>query len=243
MRNLPPFHSYPILSKETLVPPNHSPSRTILAVVRLTFGYPHESLIIDSAKESVKILRPGPYKPRSYTPTSAPLAAFALTVKIYPGGSSEWLAARPVGSYITVFGPLPLAIKRRVYAPAERAVVIALGIGITLGIAAAKKELTAGRPVVLVRCVRFLEERVFDAEIDRLTQQFGNMFRVSEFVTGEEVEGADTGRVDEPVLREFAAGEGEVRFLVVGTKGMMREVWRMLRNIGFPYETHALVRK
>lgn len=246
MRNLPPFSYYPILKKETLVAPNTSPDRKTFEVVRLTFAYLSGGLDLDSSTHNIKVIRPGFYKPRSYTPTKATSpGTFDLTIKVYPGGSSEWLAGLPVGTPVGFIGPLPLAIKRPAYAPAERAVVVSLGIGITLGIAAVRKELAAGREVVLIQAVRFQEEALFRDEIEALQRKYGDKLQIKPIASGEQIEGWSHGRVDGKFLNECVGDlpKEDVRFMVVGTKSMIRQVWGMLGTLGYSYRKHALVRK
>lgn len=245
---LPPFSTFPLISKETLVEADET--RTILPVRRFTFAYPStEALGFNPTLQHLKIIRPGPYKPRSYTPTSPQhhTGSFDLTVKIYPNGTSEWLDTIPVGRRVAMIGPLPLPIKRRIYSAGRHVVVIALGIGITLGLAAARFELRRreGASVALVYSVRYREEAIFEDEIDALSEEFGRAFLVRRLTTKEVAEGWRSGRVDEACISECIEGCAmeDTRFLVVGTKPMMKDVWRMLNTMQFDRKRHSLARK
>lgn len=245
IRPLPPFASYPLISKKTLVAP--SAENGVLAVRTFTFAYPSDMSLSFEPAHHLKLVRPGPYKPRSYTPTSDAdrKGSFDLTLKIYPRGNSEWLDNLSIGHRVTMIGPLPLPFKAKVLKPGPFVVVIALGIGITLGYIAAKSELDRNVSVTLVYAVRRKEEAIFGSELDELKQKHPDKFEIKMVASREHVEGWQHGRLTEKLIHQFIpeTSKDDVRFLVVGTKQMMKSIWSMLRGMGYNQVQHALFRK
>lgn len=250
LRALPPFHSYPLLRKETLV--EGVESENVLPVRRFTFAYvPETEFGLRPAMQHLKVMPPGLKKARSYTPTSDATSegSFHLTIKIYPGGKcSEWLDQVGIGTRVMMIGPLPLPIKKKISdEPGEDAliVVIALGVGITHGIAVVREELTKKRMrVLLVYSVRQKKEVLFEEEIQELKEQHKE-FDTKFLATAEEVPRWHYGRITPDLLKEYVGMQPkeQVRFDVTGTKGMIKQVWGMLSEIGFQYNTHALIKK
>ncbi|PXF45914.1 NADH-cytochrome b5 reductase 2 [Gracilariopsis chorda] len=245
IRPLPPFGSYPLIAKKTLVP--HSAENGVLPVRTFTFAYPSDVSLSFEPAHHLKLVRPGPYKPRSYTPTSDAYreGSFDLTIKIYPGGNSEWLDNVSIGDRVTMIGPLPLPFKAKVYKPGPFVVVVALGIGITLGYIGAKRELDRNGFVTLVYSIRRKEEAIFGDELDELKQKYPDRFEIKMIASREHVEGWQHGRLTEDLMHQFIpdAPKDDIRFLVVGTKQMMKSIWSILRGMGYNQAEHALIRK
>ncbi|KAI0557955.1 Oxidoreductase NAD-binding [Gracilaria domingensis] len=212
-----------------------------------TFSYPSDMSLSFKHTEHVKLVRPGPFKPRSYTPTSesSRTGSFDLVLKIYPGGTSEWLDGCAIGSRIVIFGPLPLPIKPIVYNPGRFVVVIALGIGLTKGFVCAREELRRNRFVTLMYSVRYKEEAIFLSEIAELQQSYPRHFTVKMIASREKVDGWTHGRPDETYLSNNLPEQpkDDTRILVVGTKDMIKSVWKTLGKVGYTQTSHALSRK
>lgn len=244
-----PWCSFPLLSKQTLISPDQS--REILPVRHFRFGYPPgQALNFNFTTEVLKVVRPDTGRHKSYSPTSESHTEgyFDLVVKIYPGdGHSQWLDKQPIGTRVTMFGPLPPKQKAKIYSPGSKVVVVALGIGITEAFTTCREELRKNddRDVSLVHAVRYQDEVVLGNEVQQLEKEFGNRFEVVRVASREHVEGWKHGRVNGKMITEIV-GEAErknVKLLVVGTKKMMKAVWEEWEKWGFEYEKFALVRK
>lgn len=225
-------------------------NRGILAVRRFRFGYlADEALGMNLTSQHVKLVRPGPYKPRSYSPTSEQdrKGSFDLTMKIYPNGNSEWMDGVAIGTEVGVIGPLPLPVKKKIYNPGKHVISIAFGVGITNVLATARNELARAEceRFTLMYAVRYGAEAIFAEEIEELKKKYGDMFDVRYFASRELVEGWGHGRVDEKALTECVEGweRQSCRFLVVGTKKMMKEMWGVLGGMGFTQKENNLSRK
>lgn len=249
---LPPFPTFPLINKETLVPADGE----VLAVRRFTFGLPSGQALGFNLGlgDHLKVVVPGITKPRSYSPTSDPKreGSFDLTLKIYKNGRcSEWLDSLELGTFVRMFGKMPIGTKMQIYNPGPHVIVIALGIGITEGLPVMNAELRrdggTASSVTLIYAVRYKREVIFTQEIQEEAAEFGGRVRVVHAVSQEAVQGDGwhSGRVDADLVKKCVGGAavGDVRFLVVGTKGMKREVWGLLKELGFPHASHALLRK
>lgn len=246
MRMLPPFSSYPLIGRKVLVEESTNPSRPYASIIKFTFAYPiDQCLPVSPTTQYVKLIRPGLHKPRSYTPTSGERKGeFDLVVKIYRGGgTSEWLSKQPLGETISFIGPLPPSFKRA-YNPGKHVVILALGIGITLGYGAAREELEREntQTVTLLYGVRYKEERVFTHEIGCLESKYGDKFRVRYVASKDHVDGWIHGRINQDVISQCIQGmdKDETRFLVVGTKSMYKSMWETLGRMGYKKRMHNL---
>ena len=243
-----PLRSFPLIGKETLV----EADKDVLPVRRFTFGYPSgRCLGFNLGRgECLKIVVPGITKPRSYSPTSDPSreGSFDLTIKIYKGGRcSEWLDSLSLGQPVRMIGPLPLKPALPLYNPGTHVVIIALGVGITEGfpVLAAELERDSNVKVTLVHALRYERECIFVDEIQNHVDKYGDRFEMKRVFSREKVESCHKGHVDATFLHKCAIDEGghKTRFLVVGTKEMIRSVWASLKAAGYSHRKHALLRK
>lgn len=119
-------------------------------------------------------------------------------------------------------------------------------MGITHGFATARDELQQGKATVhLIHAVRYREEVVLKPEMDALLGRYEDRFRVTRIASRDTVDGWKRGRVDQNVVRESVVDleDDRIRFLVVGTKTMIKQTWSMLAEMGYSHKQHALVRK
>lgn len=242
---LPPFASYPLIQKKTLVMP--VPEKDVYAIRTFTFAYPHHISLSFSPRQYLKLVRPGPFKPRSYTPTShhSRKGSFDLTIKIYPGGTSEWIDQCSIGKQIIMIGPLPLPVKPIIYNPSPKIIIIALGVGITKGYITTLSELSNQRNVTLIYALRYKEEAIFLDKFTHLKAKHPTSFNLKMVASRESVSGWQHGRVNDQLLNECVAGVSshDVRFLVVGTKPMIKSLWNVLNALGYNHKENALTRK
>ena len=116
--------------------------------------------------------------------------------------------------------------------------VIAFGVGITEAYPIAKLELE--RPgegtVKLLWGARTFGDMFWHAEIEKLSEEYPDRFLVTRVLSREDKSGCLKGRIDSAVLSAtFGAWTSlpGARFLLVGTKPMMREAADKLTSIGF----------
>ena len=231
-----------LLRKETLV--EARPETGQLPVRTLTFAAPAalaEGFRIDLG-HVVKVVIPD-FKPKSYSMSAARPGEFDLTVKMYPGGRcSGYLDSVAVGESISVFRRG--AKERR---PGARVGLVAFGVGITeaLPIARAEAERPDAREVHLLWGARTFGDMFWHEEVAALERAHPGRFRVTRFLSREDREGCRRGRIDAGALADVFGGwrgeAGAARFLVVGTKAMMREAERNLEAAGFPWPASALL--
>lgn len=250
-----PWASFPLIAKITLI--DGDEKRGILPVRRFTFEYPPtQSLSFMFTTEVLKVVRSDTGRHKSYSPTSEAdqLGSFDLTVKIYPdGGHSEWLDSQPIGTRVTMFGPIPPPTFAKVYKPGRRIIAIALGIGITEVYTTCREELRKSEDssVTLVHSVRYRDEVVLADEVEVLRKQFTGRFNVvrvasrESLAKGEKEDEWLSGRLDAERVEEIIGEvkKEDLKILVVGTKPMMRSVWSELEKLGLQYEEYTLVRK
>ena len=184
------WRPFPLLSKETLT----NGSEHGAPIKRFTFGLPEHTTLQNmntSIGMRLKVKMPAGTlatgvkgnKPRSYTPTSpsGQLGSFDLTVKIYPQGCcSRYLDSVAIGESVLMSGPyVPYESMVR-QNPGERVGVVALGVGITYGLAIVRGQLaqpaSAVRQVRLVYVNRGPEDVVFHRELQELAKQHLNRF-------------------------------------------------------------------
>ena len=233
-----------LLRKETLV--EAVPETGQLPVRTLTFAAPAtlaEGFRIDLG-HVVKVVIPE-FKPKSYTMSAARQGEFDLTVKMYPGGRcSGYLDSVAVGESISVFRR---GVKER--RPGARVGLVAFGVGITeaLPIARAEVEKPDAREIHLLWGARTFGDMFWHEEIAALEREHPGRFRATSVLSREDRKGCRRGRIDAGALADvFGGWRGEAdttRFLVVGTKAMMREAERNLEAAGFPWPASALLAK
>jgi ferredoxin-NADP reductase len=260
MQPLLRFRPLVLLSRTALV--EAVPGR-VCAVQRLRFALPGGDAAAAAALreydlglgDRVKLYAPGARKAKSYSPTDVGTAGgVEITVKIYPGGrNSAFLDRLRVGETAPMSGPWPprpVRMKRRA---GRKVCALAFGIGITEAFHVARAELAKGdaQSVTLLYANRHVEDGIYAAELAAMEAAHGGRFRLVRIYSRDAVDGALRGRVDAAVLGDvFGVGAGggdaapeETRFLVVGSKPMMRGVWGMLRKMGYDEKHHALLLK
>eukprot|EP00927_Polykrikos_kofoidii_P069355 TRINITY_DN64801_c0_g1_i1.p1 TRINITY_DN64801_c0_g1~~TRINITY_DN64801_c0_g1_i1.p1 ORF type:complete len:336 (-),score=30.72 TRINITY_DN64801_c0_g1_i1:111-1091(-) len=241
------FRRCRLLSKSTLV----ESAEGRLAVRRFTFALPEGSddLGLDLSRgEYVKVRAAGVIpRSRSYSPVAARPGEFDLMVKIYPphavpnaingmarrAGVSSSLDSLNLGDFAYVSGPFPVPLSRVVRDAGKRVGLIAYGIGITEALTVARGELARGDAgeVVLLWALREIDECFVQPELQILE---ASGLKVHYHYSREH------GRLDTKRLHiafPWADQQGiEQRFLVVGTKRMMRDTHRMLAEAGIAYK-------
>jgi len=214
-----------------------------LPVYTLTFSSPPADVNIGGILNGInvrincgdvaKILIPG-YKPKSYSLSAERPGEFDVTFKLYPGGRcSGYLNSLAVGNSITVFGR---GCKKR--RPGTHVGFIAFGVGITEALPIAKAELIAGdaQKVHLLWGARTFGDMFWHDEVAALEKKYAERFCVTRILSREDKEGCLRGRIDENVLYNIFEAWKDIpgsRFLSVGTKGMMRDCYAILSNLGF----------
>lgn len=245
-----PPRAFPLIAKKTLVASNEDP--VIHPVRRFTFGYPaDQSLGFNlGLGDHLKVVVPGLTKPRSYSPTSDPKrkGSFDLTVKIYSNGRcSQWLDSLKIGAKVRMFGKLPMGTMMQLHRPGPHLFIIALGIGITEGfpVMQAQLERDSITRVTLIYSVRYSTEVVFTQDIDDHQRRFPGRVFVKRIATREKVDGWHHGHANEEFLQTCLVNvpASDARFLVVGTKSMIKSMWKALRKLGYRPTKHALLRK
>lgn len=245
-----PHTAFPLLRKETVY--SGDISRNLYPVCKLTFGYASgKTLPLRFATDVVKVIHGTTGKTKSYSPTSEPQCEgeFDLIVKVYPGeGHSAYLDSVVIGDYVQMMGPIPPRFMRPLVRPAARVIAIALGIGITHAFTTVRDILSMGgeEHVTLVVVVQYVEQDVvLLQDIAKLERVYAGRFQVVRCLTKERVNGWRYGRVDATMVKEIIEDTQlqEVRVMVVGTKSMIKAVWKELSDIGLTYEQHALVKK
>jgi len=252
-----------LLRKQLLVSASEANAIDRLPVYTLTFeiprGYefsgraqPLEDVRIDMG-EVVKMVIPN-YKPKSYSMSALRKNEFDLTIKIYPNGrASGHLNRLDIGDYTNSFGMRNIV---RVRNPGPFFGGIAYGVGITEILPVARAELEKGdsRKVVVLWALRTRSDIFWKDQIRELEEKYGmERFEMLYIFSREKdmvkEDGVIYGRINKGVLRQSfetrIANEIEMkledaRFLVIGTKAMMRMTEDMLAEIGFPFPQNAL---
>jgi len=225
-------------------------ARWTLPVHTLTFANPGGEKTMPSLGcridygDVVKVEIPD-YKPKSYSMSSARPGEFDITFKVYPGGRcSGYLDSIKVGESVNVFKRG--ANERQA---GTHVGMVAFGVGITEALPIAKAELEKKDAVKvhLLWAARKFEDMFWHREIKELHEKHEEAFQVTRILSQEDREGCLKGRVDVGVLESVFGGWKDhvhgVRFLVVGTKPMMRECESNLTKVGFPWPACALLLK
>eukprot|EP00041_Stephanoeca_diplocostata_P023893 m.595875 g.595875 ORF g.595875 m.595875 type:complete len:381 (-) comp22407_c0_seq17:2856-3998(-) len=253
------FREFTLIDKKTVI--EGQPGK-ICPVRAFTFKLPTEvplGLKVELG-ERVKIWAPRCKKPKSYSPTDvATPGRFDVTAKIYPGGvSSEFLDGLKIGDTARIGGPFPnplYPLRRRHGGSIVN--IVAYGIGMTECFFVARAELqrTDVAQVVLVHANRFAGDALFHDDIRRLQQKYPDKLKFVQIYSRESVPGALRGRIDATTLRDvFKLPEVEAlsehantiattRFLVVGSKPMIRSTWSLLESFGFSRPVHGLLER
>jgi len=254
-----------LIRKEMLVSASGGNSLDRLPVYTLTFEIPSggefsgrvqpfENVRIDMG-EVVKMVIPN-YKPKSYSMSAlrASQKEFDVTVKIYPNGrASGHLDRLQIGDTTHAFGMRNLT---RVRNPGSFFGGIAYGVAITEILPVARAELEKGdsAKVVVLWASRTRKDLFWKDQIKELEEQYGKeRFEMVYIFSREEDEVEEErvlyGRINKEVLREvfetrLLGEEGlnreDARFLVIGTKPMMRMTEGLLGEVGYPFSQHAL---
>mmetsp|Transcript_12921 Transcript_12921/g.15158 ORF Transcript_12921/g.15158 Transcript_12921/m.15158 type:complete len:279 (+) Transcript_12921:166-1002(+) len=217
---------------------------------------PFEDVRIDMG-EVVKMVIPN-YKPKSYSMSAlrASEHEFDLTVKMYPNGrASGHLNRLQIGDTTHAFGMRNLT---RVRNPGSFFGGIAYGVGITEILPVARAELEKGdgssTKVVVLWAGRTRMDLFWKDQIKEMEERYGKeRFEIVYIFSREEEEVEEErvlyGRINKDVLRDvfetrLLGCEGltqeDARFLVIGTKPMMRMTEGLLGDIGYPFPPHAL---
>jgi len=221
---------------------------------------PLENVRIDFG-EVIKFVIPF-YKPKSYSMSALRESEneFDVTLKIYPNGrASGHLDRIQIGESVNAFG----LKNNKVRNPGKFFGGIAYGVGITEILPVARFELEKGdsERVVVVWASRTLADTFWHDQIEELNQKYKERFEMvyifsrenkTETTTEHLPTGALHGRIDSSVLKQVfeprlclsettKLERDKARFLVIGTKAMMRMTEAMLSEIGFPFHKHALL--
>jgi len=225
---------------------------------------PLEDVRIDMG-EVVKMVIPN-YKPKSFSMSALRDDEFDITIKIYPNGrASGHLHRLQIGETTQSFGMRNLTRRRNEGGTFFGG--IAYGVGITEILPVARAELEkmqhndSSKVVVLwaarTKADLFWNEQIQELEDKYGTERFQMVYIFSREKKEEEEASCRTnnnnnvlyGRIDAKVLetvfdetRVLSLGRKrtDARFLVIGTKPMMRSTEGMLSQIGFPFSQNAL---
>jgi len=236
-----------------------------LPVYTLTFEIPSGSEFTGRAQsfedvridmgEVVKMVIPN-YKPKSYSMSALRASdhEFDLTVKMYPNGrASGHLDRLQIGDTTHAFGMCNIS---RIRNPGSFFGGIAYGVGITEILPVAQAELEKGdsTKVVVLWAGRTRMDLFWKDQIKEMEERYGKeRFEIVYMFSREEEEVEEErvlyGRINKDVLRDvfetrLLGCEGltheDARFLVIGTKPMMRMTEGLLGEIGYPFPPHAL---
>jgi len=251
--------------KEMLVSALEGDSLYRLPVYTLTFEIPSGSQFTGRAQpfedvridmgEVVKMVIPN-YKPKSYSMSAlrASDKEFDLTVKMYPNGrASGHLDRLQIGDTTHAFGMRNLTRMRN---PGSFFGGIAYGVGITEILPVARAELEKGdsTKVVVLWAGRTRMDLFWKDQIKELEERYGKERFEMVYIFSREKEEVEEervlyGRINTDVLREVfetrlleceGLKQEDARFLVIGTKPMMRMTEGLLGDIGYPFPPHAL---
>jgi len=254
-----------LIRKEMLVSASEGDSLDRLPVYTLTFEIPSGSQFTGRAQpfedvridmgEVVKMVIPN-YKPKSYSMSAlrASDKEFDLTVKMYPNGrASGHLDRLQIGDTTHAFGMRNLTRMRN---PGSFFGGIAYGVGITEILPVARAELEKGdsTKVVVLWAGRTRMDLFWKDQIKELEERYGKERFEMVYIFSREKEEVEEervlyGRINTDVLREVfetrlleceGLKQEDARFLVIGTKPMMRMTEGLLGDIGYPFPPHAL---
>jgi len=225
-----------------------------LAVHTLTFSNPagYNSLAVRiECGDVVKVCIPN-YKPKSYSMSAERTGEFDITFKVYPGGrGSGFLDRMNIGDTVEVF-----RMGRMQRSAGTFIGVVAFGVGITEALPIVKCELAKSdaKRIVLLWAARTFQDTFWNDELLALKDAHGERFAHVFIFSQERRDDALFGRINVSVLRDVferrfiadsessdLSSRSGVRFLVVGTKQMMREANNMLAEMGYPKRSHALL--
>ena len=178
-----------------------------------------------------------------------------LIVKIYPDGvNSQVFEALTVGDSIGISGPWPPGKKRARRLPGKAVNLVVFGVGITEAIEVAKAELVQddAETVTLLYANRYRDDVFFKDELGALGGRHRGRFRVVHLYSREDVigEGEQKGRVTAEVLQQVfelptsadQPGHSDQRFVVPGSKQMIRDTWeKHLKVFDYNREDHSLL--
>lgn len=201
------------------------------------------------------------HRSHSFYPTAQPYSMsaerpgeFDITVKVYPGGRcSDYLGnVLQVGETLEVF---KAGQKHR--RPGKYVGIVAYGVGITEAFPIAKAELekSDAENVRLLWANKTLGDTFWHEQFDAVCQSYPGRFSIVNILSRDQQEGCLHGRISGQTLsdmfdaywRSTCAQENEVyrdqvRFLVVGTKQMVNDTNAMLKELGYPWLGHSLLR-
>mmetsp|Transcript_5370 Transcript_5370/g.8318 ORF Transcript_5370/g.8318 Transcript_5370/m.8318 type:complete len:272 (+) Transcript_5370:274-1089(+) len=243
---IPFFREFVLESTEVLVPERPGSYQ----VRRLRFKLPEGAALgIDTHKgEVVKIKRKRIGKARSYCVTSArdQVGYFDIVVKVYGdrNGISAYLGSLGPGESALFthlgFGPWGgTKIRKRISPPSGFLGTISYGIGITKILPVLREELKSPtlKKAILLWANRSTLDLTLEDEVETLVKQYGSdRLEVKHIFSREEgIPGTLHGRINEDVLKQVFAqfDQADSRFLVVGSKAMMKNTYKELTKSGF----------
>jgi ring-1,2-phenylacetyl-CoA epoxidase subunit PaaE len=178
---------------------------------------------------------------------------FDITFKVYPGGRcSGYLDSVPVGDTVEVFKGG--ALQRR---PGKYVGIIAYGVGITTAFPVAEAELEKpdAEHVKLLWASKTIRDMFWHEQLSAACRRYPGRFSIATILSRERREDSLHGRINDKTLsdvfdaswrtahgQENEADRDQVRFLVIGTQNMIRDTNTMLKNLGYPWLRHSLLR-
>mmetsp|Transcript_45079 Transcript_45079/g.89322 ORF Transcript_45079/g.89322 Transcript_45079/m.89322 type:complete len:272 (+) Transcript_45079:151-966(+) len=178
---------------------------------------------------------------------------FDITFKVYPRGRcSGYLDRVQVGETIEVF---KRGTNHR--RPGKYLGIIAYGVGITEAFPVAKAELEKPdvEHVKLLWASKTMGDTFWHEHLSAACRRYSGRFSIANILSCERQEGLLHGRINDQTLsdvfdaswrtahgQENEADRDQVRFLVIGTQNMIRDTNTMLKNLGYPWLRHSLLR-
>jgi len=183
----------------------------------------------------IKVVVPR-HKIKSYSMSDKGDNWFDITFKVYPGGkSSGYLDGIAIGDTMRCFAGG--ALRRN---PGEKVGIVAFGVGITEGLPLAMAELekSDARQVRLLWASKTYQDMFWLDKISSLQEVHGERFHFISILSREDRAGSLKGRINRDILKTvfdgpYATEKDSVRFTTVGTKNMMKDAYRMLRELDY----------
>jgi len=257
IRPLLMFRSFKLIERTTVSHPEAS-----LPTVRFRFAIEQDGMSeFDLGKgDHIKLARGDKWtKPKSYSPLVGGVGgsdethkSFDLVVKIYPrNGTSQWLNAVQVGESVRMSGPFPPPVGlQKVRNGGDVINIVCYGVGITEAIAVAEAELNRAdvNSVTMLWSNRGSHDEVLTESVDQLQKDHPNRFTVLRAYS-RQTGGDFEGRVDGGMIKtafnltQVDPENTTNRFLIVGTKEMIKETWIKMESMGFTRKAHDLLQK
>jgi len=232
---LPNFTPLTLIRKETVTEGSEFPVR------RFTFELPNgKGLSFRPPRRVAKIRKPDRAKARSYSITSHPRESeFDLTVKIYPGGTSDYLDSVEVGDKVEI-----AKSRQKDWTPGRTNGIIVYGVGqaeVVLPIQDLLNE-DKSRKVTLVIANRYIKDFFMKRQLDELELEFPNQLEIHYLFSREGAPQLVNPKWRKGRFSKEMAGElfdswnpSESKFWVIGTNDMKNETALYLAAYGFEY--------